>query len=124
MKIISLILTYLFAAIMLLAGIAHLIKPAPYAGLVPGFLPTYAVIYVSGVFEIGIGLGIFIPRFRSISSFVLFILMIAYLPIHLWDALKLHPAIGSHTIAYIRLPIQFVLIGWAWFIYKNTKYVY
>jgi uncharacterized membrane protein len=124
MKIIIRILAYLFAAIMVLAGIAHLIKPAVYVALVPAFLPAYAVIYISGVLEFGIGLGIFLPRFRSIAALLLFIMMVGYLPLHIWDVFREKPAIGSHELALVRLPIQFVLIIWAWFIYKRAKFLY
>jgi len=35
------------------------------------------------------------------------------------DVFKENPAIGSHQLALIRLPLQFVLILWAWFIAKK-----
>ncbi len=124
MKIITNILTYVFAAIMILAGIIHLIKPAIYIVMVPAFLPVYSVIYISGVLEFGIGLGIFLPRFRSIAALLLFIMMGGYLPLHIWDVFREKPAIGSHELALVRLPIQFVLIIWAWFIYKRAKFLY
>jgi uncharacterized membrane protein len=44
----------------------------------------------------------------------MFLLMIAFLPLHIVDVFKDNPAIGSTTLAYIRLPIQFILIYWAW----------
>jgi uncharacterized membrane protein len=40
--------------------------------------------------------------------------MIAFLPLHIIDVFLDNPAIGSKTLAYIRLPLQFVLIFWAW----------
>jgi len=47
--------------------------------------------------------------------------MLLFLPLHFLDVFKEHPAIGSKTIALIRLPIQFLLIYCAWYIYKTKK---
>jgi hypothetical protein len=44
--------------------------------------------------------------------------MLAFLPLHLMDVFKDAPAIGSHKAALVRLPLQFVFILWAWFIYR------
>jgi uncharacterized membrane protein len=46
-------------------------------------------------------------------------MMLVFLPLHIWDIFRENPAIGSHKVALIRLPIQFVLIAWAWFISKK-----
>jgi hypothetical protein len=45
--------------------------------------------------------------------------MIIFLPLHVWDVFRDKPAIGSHQIALIRLPIQFLLIFIGWFISKK-----
>ena len=63
--------------------------------------------------------GVFISRYRSVATLGIFLLMIAFLPIHVIDAFHDEPAIGSKALAYVRLPLQFVLIGWAWFVYKR-----
>jgi len=45
--------------------------------------------------------------------------MLLFLPLHIWDIFREKAAIGSHQVALIRLPIQFVLIAYAWFINKK-----
>jgi uncharacterized membrane protein len=47
-------------------------------------------------------------------------MMLAFLPLHILDVFKENPAIGSHEAALVRLPLQFVLILWAWFIKKRN----
>jgi hypothetical protein len=46
--------------------------------------------------------------------------MIAFFPIHIWDLLKEVPAIGSKDAAIIRLVVQFIFIGIAYFVFKKS----
>ena len=51
------------------------------------------------------------------ASLGIFILLILFLPIHIWDATTIKPAIGSKKLAYIRIPLQFLLMYGAYLIY-------
>jgi uncharacterized membrane protein len=119
MKITKLVLTFLFGAFMVFGGVNHFLKPAMYLPFIPDFLPGEAINYVSGIAEIIVGIGVFIPKFRSLSTLGILIMMLLFLPLHIIDVFKEHPAVGSHQVALIRLPLQFVLIFWAWFIHKK-----
>ncbi len=119
MKIFKLVLTYLFGAFMIFGGINHFIKPEMYAPFIPDFLPSLAINYFTGIVEIVVGVGVFIPRFRSMATLGILLLMLVFLPLHVFDVFKENPAIGSHQAALIRLPLQFILIAWAWFIHKK-----
>lgn len=121
MKTRTLILTFLFATIMIVAGMMHFSRPHAYDAFIPDFMPKVFVNYVTGAVEILIGIGTITKKYRRQSTLALFILMIAFLPLHTVDVFKEQPAIGSHLIAVIRFPIQFVLIAWAWFIYKKSE---
>lgn len=119
MKTVKLILTFLFAAIMILGGVNHFLKPEMYFPFIPEMLPQMTIIYLSGVMEIALGIGACIPKLRSKATLGILVLMIAFLPLHIIDVFKASPAVGTHEAALVRLPIQFVLILWAWFIYKK-----
>lgn len=119
MKTLKIILTFLFAAFIIYGGINHFLKPTMYLPFIPNFLPKEFVNYASGILEIGIGIGLLIPHYRFRSAQALLLLMIAFLPIHVWDVFRDDPAIGSHSLALIRLPVQFLFIAWAWFISKK-----
>ena len=112
-------LTFLFALIMILGGAMHFINPEMYDPFIPDFLPKDLVIYASGVLEIMVGIAAMIPRYRSLGTLGILLLMLAFLPLHIMDVFSDQPAIGSHQRALIRLPIQFVFILWAWFINKK-----
>ena len=121
MKVFKLILTFVFGAFMIMAGINHFLKPAMFFPFIPDFLPKEAVNYIAGILEIVVGVGVFIPAFRSWATLGILGLMIVFLPLHIMDVFSEIPAIGSHQLALIRLPIQFVLILWAWYIYPFSK---
>jgi uncharacterized membrane protein len=121
MKALSFVSTILFGSIMILAGIMHFIKPHVYDAFIPDFMSKVLVNYATGTIEILIGIGTLTKRFRKSATLALFILMIVFLPLHTLDLFKEHPAIGSHLIAAIRFPIQFILIAWAWFIHVKSK---
>lgn len=119
MKTLKLILTFLFGAIMIIAGVNHFVKPEMYAPFIPEFLPNIATNYLTGILEIGVGVGTFIPKYRSMATLGILVMMLVFLPLHILDVFKENPAIGSHQVALIRLPIQFVLILWAWYIHSG-----
>jgi uncharacterized membrane protein len=119
MKMIKPILTLLFALFMILGGVNHFIKPDMYLPFIPLQLPGLFIIYLSGAIELILGVGALVPRTKSWATLGILVLMLLFLPLHVIDVFKDNPAIGNHTAAIIRLPIQFVLIAWAWFIHRK-----
>jgi uncharacterized membrane protein len=116
----KIILTFLFGAFMILGGINHFMKPDMYSAFIPEFLPQKVINYLTGIVEIGVGIGVFIPRYRSLATLGILVMMLLFLPLHILDVFKESPAIGSHQAALIRLPIQFLFILWAWYIHKKS----
>lgn len=114
-------LTFLFGLFMIFAGLMHFINPEMYNPFIPDFLPQDIINYASGIAEIIMGIGTFTTKYRSWATLGIFVLMLAFLPLHVMDVFKENPAIGSHQLALIRLPLQFFLILWAWFINKNSR---
>ena len=117
MKIVWKILQVLLALFLIYAGVQHFLKPVFFEPFVPAFLPAKTfIIYASGVVEILLGVLLVIPKYTKIAATGIIILMLIFLPIHVWDVFSENPAIGSHTAALIRLPFQFLLIGLAYLI--------
>ncbi len=113
------ILTFIFGILMILGGIMHFIKPSFYFALIPDFLPKLSVVYLSGVLELLVGVMALSSKYRSLGTLGIFLMMLAFLPVHTWDVFRENPAMGSHGAALVRLSFQFVLIGWAWYIHKK-----
>ena len=110
----------ILGAFLVLAGINHFMQPAMYAPMIPDLFPKGPANFVAGLTELTLGVGVFIPRTRSKATLGILILMIAFLPLHVWDVFRDNPAIGSKALAYVRLPLQFVLIAWAWLVHKQS----
>ncbi len=121
MKIFRLILTLLFGAFIIFGGVNHFLKPAMYFPFFADFLPKVALNYASGIAEIVVGIMVFIPKYRSWGTLGILCLMLAFLPLHLLDIFRENPAVGTHQIAVVRLPVQFLFIAWAWFIHKGDR---
>ena len=116
------ILRIVLAIFMIYAGTQHFIKPDFFNVFVPDVLvyKTF-IIYISGIVEVVLGILLLIPKYKYIGAKGIFILMLCFLPIHIWDVFSNTPAIGSHQAALIRLPLQFVLIALAYKLSKNKK---
>jgi len=97
-------------------GIAHFTRPEIYLAIMPPYLPFHLEsVYLSGAFELGLGLALWIPRLRPHAGIGLVLLLIAVFPANLHMAL--HPeqfARFPPAALWIRLPLQLVLIAWAY----------
>ena len=115
-----LLLKIIFACFFIYAGIMHFIKPKFFNHFIPKGLPKLTVNYVAGAIEFILGIGLFFPSVTYHAALGIFILLVLFLPIPIWDATKLRPAIGSKKLAYIRIPLQFILMYCAYLIYQNS----
>lgn len=108
-------LRILFAVFMVTAGAQHFLKSEFFLPFVPGFLAfKIEVIYLSGLIEIALGIFLLIKKYSRMAALGMFVLMILFLPIHIWDVFSDTPAIGTQKAALIRLPIQFLFMAIAW----------
>jgi uncharacterized membrane protein len=110
-------LRWLLSAMMIFAGIMHFVSTDSFANIVPPmFGDRRLLVQVSGFAEIGLGLGLALPALRRLSAWGLIALYIAVYPANIYMAVKDIPVDGQHfqLLEWLRLPLQFVLIGWAW----------
>ena len=102
------------------AGVMHIIKPKLFKYFTPPFLPLKTTNYIAGIVEFSLGVGLFFTDTVMFAALGIFYLLIIFLVIHIWDATKIRPAIGSKTLAYIRIPLQFLLMYGTYVIYINS----
>ena len=120
MELFAIILKFVFAGFFAFAGIMHIIKPKFFKHFIPKPLPKNLVNYVVGVIEFAVGIGLLFSQFVQESAIGIMILLVVFLPIHIWDVTRERPAIGSKKLAIIRVPIQFVLFYFAYLIYSYS----
>ena len=101
-------------------GIKHFTNPLLFVKIVPPILPyKLALVYISGFFEIVLGVLLLFPAFRYVAGWGLILLLIAVFPANIYLAQTNGVALNTTPlIAWGRLPIQFVLIAIA---YWHTK---
>ena len=107
---------YIMAGIYILAGILHFIKPKVYLKIMPPILPyKLFLVYLSGVFEAVFGALLLFPSTQSIGAWGLIVTLIGVFPANIYMLTSYKGKKTWYRIAlWIRLPLQFLLIYWAW----------
>lgn len=116
------ILKCLLGIFFILAGINHFVNSGFYLRLMPPYLPWHLfLVNLSGLCEIGLGLLLLVPKFVNLAGWGLIALLIAVFPanIHMAVNPQLFPEFNP-TILWLRLPLQFILIAWAYWYTKPT----
>ncbi|MEO6724122.1 MAG: DoxX family membrane protein [Blastocatellia bacterium] len=107
---------YLLAVFFIAAGMNHFVHPDFYLKIIPPYLPWHAALnYLSGALEVVLGALVLFPRFTRLAGLGLILLLIAVFPANVYMALNAHlfPTISPAALL-IRLPLQLVMILWAW----------
>ncbi len=101
-------------------GIKHFTDPHWFLHIIPPYLESIGIelVYISGFFEILLGFLLLFSKTRQISSYGIILLLIAVYPANIYLAFNQEPqeliGISSFAASWIRLPIQFILIGIAY----------
>ncbi|WP_202593902.1 DoxX family protein [Halorubrum halophilum] len=116
-------LRYAMSAAYVIAGITHFLAPKAFARVVPPGLPKpRALVYLSGIAEVGLGFGVACDRTRRGSAWGIMALLGAVFPANVYMAtddvaadLAPNRLSGvARAVAWARLPLQGVLLLWAW----------
>ena len=115
---------WLMGAFYLFAGLNHFLSPDFYIQIMPPYLPAHReLVELSGVAEFALGLvalvlALHVPRIRRWTAWGVIALLIAVFPANVHVALHDLPVGGAGEGLgiwnWVRLPIQALLIGWAW----------
>ena len=108
---------YVMAGMYVLAGAMHFIKPKMYMRIMPMYLPNHRLlVYLSGVAEILLGIGVCFDATRTLSTFGLILMLAAFLPVHFYMLSSEKAAAGiPKWILILRIPLQFFLMYWAYY---------
>jgi uncharacterized membrane protein len=103
------------AVLMIAIGVTHFVRPAGFVAIVPSWLPApYALVVISGFFEILGGVGLLVPRVRRAASYGLVALYVAVFPANINMAVHDIQPEGLHippALLWGRLPLQIVFIA-------------
>jgi len=108
----------LLAATYCLAGTLHFLRPRVYEAIVPDALPAKrALVLASGAAQIVGGAGVLHPRTRPAAGLWLIATLVAIFPanVHMAVHSERYRAVPA-PLLWLRLPLQAVLIAWAWWV--------
>jgi len=106
---------YIMAGLYILAGINHFIMPKVYLKITPPWVPQPGKVnMLVGVAEIVLGVLLFFPETRSPSAWGIILLLIAVFPANIYHFQKARQKKQMVLPTLLRLPMQAVLIWWAY----------
>ena len=107
---------YLMSFLYIAAGILHFLRPKVYLKIMPRFLPfPLQLVFISGVVEIVCGMLLLFPVTRAAGAWLTILLLVAVLPANIQMAINFYQKSNPYFwLTILRLPLQFMLIWWAW----------
>ena len=126
MNILKYISIYIMSILYIYVGIHHFIDTKSFLIIIPPYLQTIGleIIYLSGIFEIILGILLIISKYRKIASYGIILLLIAVYPANIYLAFNEEPqnlmGISSFMASWVRLPLQFVFLGLAYWHSKDN----
>ena len=110
----KLTLLYLMATLYAAAGVNHFLCPRIYERIIPPYLPApEALNYAAGAAEVILGVALLFPVTRPWAAWGIVALLVAVFPANLYMYQRGAAGIPSWALL-LRLPLQGVLIAWAW----------
>ena len=111
-------LKWLLGVFLVIAGIGHFVNEGFYLKLMPDYIPANLhapAVFWSGVAEVLLGVLLLIPRTTRWAAWGIIALLIAVFPANIygWQHSEVIFVISKEK-HFIRLPLQAVLIAWAW----------
>lgn len=116
---------YVMVFLYMAAGINHFIHPGVYEKIMPSWLPSHLLlVYVSGGIEILLGLLLIPLATRRMASLGIILLLIAVFPANIQMTVNYFQENSPYAwLTVLRLPLQFVLIRWAYKFYKRPALI-
>jgi len=89
--------------------------------MIPQFIPFKTnLVYLTGLFEIILAIGLLIPKFKVISGWTLIIFLVLMLPANIYASIHhinyQKGTFDGHGLSYLwfRIPLQILFIVWAY----------
>ncbi len=109
-------------------GVNHFVHPEGYYSIIPDYIPKPVLVNaIAGMAEIFLAVLLLFEKTRKLAAVLIICMLVAFLPAHIFMIQK-GGCMGERIcvplwVAWLRLPLQFVLIWWAWWAgkYKTHK---
>ena len=110
---------YVFSLLFIVAGILHFVLDDGVVAMLPVYVPLrYTLIYLTGIAEILLAIGLLVPATRKLTAIVTVVYLIAIFPANIYSAVYDISIPGfeetDQALLYARLLAQPALIWWVW----------
>ena len=107
---------YSMSVLYIAAGVYHFVAPEFYVAIMPPYIPfPNAVIYISGIAEMVLGILLLFNNTRKAAAYGIVMLLVIVFPANVQMLINYMQQHNPNTwIAAVRLPMQAPLIWWAW----------
>lgn len=100
--------------------VGHLVKTEGMVEMLPPWIPfRLALVYLTGLIELLIGIALFMPRYQPFAAKLAIVVFVIFFPANIYAALN-SIGLGGHqwgpVYLLIRGPLQIILIAWAYFL--------
>ena len=104
------------AVFYIVAGMGHFIKPQWYLRVMPPQYPSPGtLVLLTGILEIALGALLFLPALKNWGLYGIMGMLVLFLSVHTHMLKSKEAAAGiPRWILILRLPLQFVLMYWAY----------
>ena len=114
MKIIKELTILLISILYIIVGLNHFIKPNFFLEIVPPIIPfKLEVVFISGFFEIILGILILFKKTRKLASLLIIVLLVSVFPANIYLYISETPRLSlniTKSQALFRMPFQLSLI--------------
>ena len=102
----------------------HFVQTAAMVQMLPPWVPEReALIYLTGVMEIAVAIGFFVPRWRRVAGWAAAAMLVAFFPANVYAAIN-HVPMGGHAwgpvYLLVRAPLQAMILAWVWYFVLRT----
>ena len=111
---------YLMGIMYVIAGINHFIRPKMYVKIMPPYIPAHlSMVYLSGIAEIVLGIAVCFAMTKNYAIYGIIAMLLVFFTVHFYMLSSPEAGAGiPKWILILRIPLQFLLIWWAWFYLK------
>ncbi|WP_444957125.1 DoxX family protein [Microbulbifer sp. ZKSA002] len=100
--------------------VGHFVKTEGMVEMLPSGVPfRLAIIYLTGLIELLIGIALFVPRYQLHAAWLAIVVFVIFFPANIYAALN-GIGLGGHqwgpVYLLLRAPLQIILIAWAYFL--------
>lgn len=121
--VLRIFLKWLLGVAFAAAGLNHFWHTDFYVGIMPDYLPQpLLLVWISGVIETACGVALLVPRLERTAVWGIIATSIAVFPANINMALHAERfSQFSPTALWLRLPLQGVIIAWAWHFTRSAR---